>query len=393
MDETRKELARAKKLYQSKKYEDAFEIYETKYVENPDKFTIWDKRFYCWAIYYLHIKEFENEDELIEFALKVTKLIPQADLNDNPVCGYTLSVFKVIDYYYDIKEYFGLLEWADKLNVELLDNKHKEFNGKVLDSTKEKYYNRITKVYLELKDYDSCIESSKEALESIDEFVRDNDIWYKWRLGKSLKEIGEYEEAIGYIKEVSKVKKDWYIDKEIADCYYFESDYSNSLEYAVRSVLKKGDIDKKVNLYPIIGDLIKQDYPEKALKHDYLVYSIRFAKDWSIDDNLVEKIEEAGLDTQNKNYKSIHKELMPFWKSLKYKNQELKYGTITKIFEHRKSGFITSENNESYYFNTSDIIGDKSNLREYVSVSFYTEKRFDKSKNKESINAVNIQLI
>ena len=393
MDETRKELAKAKKLYQSKKYDESIEIYEKEYDENPDKFTIWDKRFYCWTIYYLHIRESENEDELTESALQVTQIIPQADLNKNPVCAYTLSVFRVIDYYNDLNDYLGLLDWAEKLNVELLDNKHKEYKGKISESNKEKYYNRITKAYLELKDYDSCIECSKQALESIDEFVKDNDIWYKWRLGKSLKEIGEYEEAIGYIKEVSDVKKDWYIDKEIADCYYFESDYENSLKYAVQAVLKKGDIDKKVNLYPIIRDLIKKDYPDEALKHDYLVYSIRFAKNWNIEDRLIEKIEEAGLDIENKNYNAIHKELIPFWKSLKYKNQELKYGTITKIFEHGNSGFITSEDNEPFYFNTYDIVGDKSYLREYASVSFYTEKSFDKSKNKESLKAVNIEII
>ena len=98
MDETRKKLAKAKKLYQSKEYGEAFEIYEKEYDENPEKFTIWDKRFYCWTIYYLHIKESESEDELTESVLQVTQIILQADLNENPVCAYTLSVFKVIDY-------------------------------------------------------------------------------------------------------------------------------------------------------------------------------------------------------------------------------------------------------------------------------------------------------
>lgn len=393
MDETRKQLAKAKKLYQSKKYEDSIEIYEKEYSEKPEKFSIWDKRFYSWAIYHLHIKSFESEDELIESVNLVTQLISQADLNKDPVCAYTLSIFKVMDFYYNLKEYDELLQWMEKIDVDLLDTKHSEFNGRTYPSKKEKFYNYKTKAYLELNDYDACIECGKIALQSQTSFANSSDVWYKWRISKSLKELAEYEEAIKYLMEISKVKKDWFVDAEIADNYYFNSDKENSLKFASQAALKQGTPDLKINLYPLIRDLIKDEYFDEALKHDYLVYSIKLAKDWPIDDWLIEKIEENGLDIENKNYRSIEKELIPFWNSLKYKNQELKYGTITKIFEHGKSGFITSEDNESYYFNTFDIIGDKNYLREYVGVSFYTEKSFDKSKNKESLKAVNINLI
>ena len=393
MDETRKELAKAKKLYQSKKYEESIEIYEKEYLKKPEKFTIWDKRFYSWAIYHLHIKNFESEGELIESVELVTQLIPQANLNKDPVCAYTFSVFKIMDFYYNSKEYGELLQWMEKIDVELLDTKHNEYNGRTYPSRKEKYYNYLTKAYLELNDYDACIESSKIALESLNTFANSSDVWYKWRIAKSLKELAEYEEAIEYLKEISKVKKDWFIDAEIADNYYFNSDKENSLIYASQAALKQGTPDLKINLYPLIRDLVKDDYPEEALKHDYLVYSVKLAKDWPIDEWLEEKIEENGFDIENKNYNAIEKELIPFWKSLKYKNQELKYGTITTIFEHGKSGFITSEDNESYYFNIYDIVGDKSYLREYAGVSFYSEKSFDKSKNKESLKAVNINLI
>lgn len=393
MDEVRRQLARAKKIYQSKKYEEAIEIYEKEYSQKPDKFTIWDKRFYSWAIYHLHIKNFESEDELIESVNLVTHLIPQADLNKEPVCAYTFSVFKAMDYYYGLKEFDLLLQWMEKIDVDLLDTKHDDYNGRTYPSRKEKYYNYMSKAYLELNDYDECIAISKKALESLDSFANSSDIWYKWRIAKSLKELAEYEEAIEYLMEVSKVKKDWFVDLEIADNYYFNSDKDNSLKYASRAALKPGFPDLKINLYPLIRDLIKDNYPDEALKHDYLVYSVKLAKDWPIDDWLSEKIEENGLDIENRNYKAIEKELKPFWNSLKYENQELKYGTITKIFEHGKSGFITSEDNESVYFNVYDIVGDKSYLREYASVSFYTEKSFDKSKNKESTKAVNIELI
>ena len=43
-------------------------------------------------------------------------------------------------------------------------------------------------------------------------------------------------------------------------------------------------------------------------KHsNYLEYSIRLNKEWSIEDRLTEEIEEAGLDTANTEYWKIKK--------------------------------------------------------------------------------------
>ena len=392
MDETKKQLRKAKSLYDSKKYDEALEIYEKQYSENPEKFDIWAKRFYGWSIYYSHIKYSGDEEELTDYTELITQLLRQADLNRDPTCAYTLCVIKVMDYYYRLKEYDELLKWMEKLNPKLLDDNKQKYEGRTYPSKKEKYYNYITKAYYELQDYDACIEWGKKGLEAMDTFANSSDTWYKWRIAKSLNEIAEYDEAIKYLKEVSEVKKDWYVYKEIADSYYFNSDLENFLKYSVEAALKLGDTDKKVKLYPIIRDLIKNDYPEEALKHDYLVYTIRNAHDWGNEDALTERIEESGLDLENKNYKAIEKELKPFWVSLKYKNQERKYGTVTKIFEHGKSGFISSENNESYYFSVRDIVKGRKYLREYASVTFYTEKSFDKSKNKASTVAVNIEV-
>ena len=52
----KKDLAQAKKNYQSKKYEDAKDLYDSLYMDHPEAFTIWDKRFYSWALYQLYVK-------------------------------------------------------------------------------------------------------------------------------------------------------------------------------------------------------------------------------------------------------------------------------------------------------------------------------------------------
>lgn len=392
-NETRKELAEAKRIYKSKNYEDALEIYERIYEESAEALNEWDRIFFSWAIYYTHIKNFEDEEDLIESTSKVCELVKQADLNKAPTCAYTLSVFKVLDYLYSQNDWEDLIMWLEKLDPELLDDKKGEFNERTYPSKREKYYNYATKAYLESYDYDMCIETSKKALESMDSFVNDSDVWYRWRIAKSQKELGDYDDAIKYLEEVSKVKQDWFVSLEIADNYYFKLDNDNALKYAVEAALKPGPADLKVNLYPLLRDLVIDEYPNEALKHDYLVYTVRLAKGWPIDDDLKDKITEANLDTENTDYRSIEKELKGFWNSLKYKGRDLMTGTITKIFEHGKSGFITGEDGKSYYFNTFDFKDDKSELREYLSVTFYSEKSFDKSKNRESLKAVNINIL
>ena len=55
-DDIKKQLAQAKKNYQNKDYEGAKDLYETLYNQKPESFTIWDKRFYSWALYQLYVK-------------------------------------------------------------------------------------------------------------------------------------------------------------------------------------------------------------------------------------------------------------------------------------------------------------------------------------------------
>ena len=47
-EDIKKDLAQAKKNYQSKKYEDAKDLYESIYIKYPEEFKIWDKIFYSW---------------------------------------------------------------------------------------------------------------------------------------------------------------------------------------------------------------------------------------------------------------------------------------------------------------------------------------------------------
>ena len=383
--EIRKELIEAKKLYKSKKYEEALAIYEKYFQASPEVLNNWDKIFYSWSLYQLYIKDAQDEDNLFESAELVTELVKQDDLNKKPVCAYTLSVFKVLDYLYSQNDYFNLINWLEKINPELLDEKRFESNDRVYRSRKEKYYDYATKAYFECEDFEKCIEIANEALTSLSEFTNSSDIWYRWRIAKSLKELMENKEALIYLEEIVKVKKDWFVQKEIAENYYILDEDEKALEYICAAVLTNDPSNIKVNLYYLAYKILKEQDPDLALKHAELFLAIKLENDSQVPDD----IEELMIDEDNLNKKDLEREIKQYWYEYKFKDQELQYGTITKIFEHGRSGFITSDDNESLYFNVYDFKGDNLDLGQYV--SFFTEKSFDKSKNKESLKAVNIR--
>ena len=383
--EIREELNEAKKLYKAKKYDEALTIYERHYNESPEALNNWDRIFYSWSLYQLYIKDAYDEDKLYESAELVTELVRQDDLNKRPVCAYTQTVFKVLDQLYAENDYYDLLAWLDKINPELLDQKRFETEDRVYRSKKEKYYDYATKAYFEVEDYEKCIETSKEALESLDVFTNNSDIWYNWRIAKSYRELLDNSEALRYLEEVAKVKKDWFVQKEIAENYYVLGEDEKAQDYICEAVLTNDPLTIKVNLYHLAYKILKEINPELALKHAELFCAIKLENDSKVPDD----IEELLIDEETLDKNALESEIKQYWTMYKFKDQELQNGTVTRIFEHGRSGFITSDDDESVYFNVSEYKGDDLKVGDYV--SFYTEKSFDKSKNRESTRAVNIR--
>ena len=225
-------------------------------------------------------------------------------------------------------------------------------------------------------------------MDSLTEFTNDSDVWYNWRIAKCLKDLDKNEEALSYLKEVSKVKRDWFVSKEIAENYFMLNDVDNACEYISKAVLTNDPASIKVNLYYLIYQILKDSNPDLALKHAELFVALKLDSDSQIPS----VIDELLIEEENLDKYQLEKEIKAYWSEYKFKDQELQYGTITKVFEDRNFGFITSTDDESIFFRKYEFKDDRSKLREGQFVSFYTEKSFDKSKNREAINAVNVRL-
>lgn len=379
------DIKNAKKEYYSKNYEKSLKIYNKLFNEEPESFTIFDLISYCWAIYQVHIKNFINEHEFFKSAEFITQLIPQSDLTKSNTCPYTFSVFKILNFLYNQKEYYNMFEWLEKLNPNLLDENKSNFKGKITRSRKEKFYHYSSKAYFECEEWEDCIKISIEALNSVKNFTNNGEIWHKWRIAKSLKQLNQNKEALKYLNDVVELRKDWYVKKEMAENYLKLNDTKNALKYLAEAVMTSESSSKKVNLYYLIYEVLNESQPEIAFKHAELYYLLKQENNAYIKDDILElDIHEDELDKVE-----LEKEIWRCWYDFKYEGKNLEYGTICEISDNNQFGYIISNNLESVYFNKSDFEGN--HIKEGMYVSFFTEKCFDKSLNKELVKAVDIK--
>lgn len=307
--EIRKDLNRAGQLYKAGKRPEAFEIYEKHFLQNPEKFNHWDKIRYCWCIYYLFIRNENDAGVLVENTENITDIVKQEDLNKKPVCVYTLAVFKVIMTLKSDDDWEYMLYWLDKLNPELLNQNPKESSDFKYPSKKEDYYRYLSTAYLKCGDYEDCINTSKEALDVIDSFAFNGDVWHKWRIAKSLNKLDQPDEALKYLNEVVTVEDDWYVLKEIADCCHQIGNDDEAIRYASKAALTDDPVNVKVNLYRLIYDILKDSNPDLALEHAKLFLALKLESGAGIPDD----IEDLDIDEDSLDITELESEIRAYW--------------------------------------------------------------------------------
>jgi len=383
--EFKKDLINASELKTVGKNKKALQFYEKCYAEDPEAFTINQKLDFAWTLYHVKIQNFKNEEELLDSARFITEMLPQKDLNTNRNCVYTSSIFKVLKYLNSEEEYFAMCDWIEKLNPDLLDERPYRNYGQLQKSKKEKYYDWATKAYLKSMEYEKCIDASKIALNTFKTFLNDGDVWYKWRIAKSLMELNRFNEALEYYLEVIKVKNDWYMYRDIAEIHYNLKKPMDALKYLCHAVLAPIPASIKANVYYLCYRVFKSFNPEMALKHAELFYLLKEEKGHS----MPYEIEQLNIDSRDLNRRELEREITGLWTQYKYKDQKHQHGTVVKYIQDKNFGFIKTEEGDEIFFHKNEFSGSDIYIGQLV--SFYTEKSFDKAKNKQSLKAVNVR--
>jgi tetratricopeptide (TPR) repeat protein len=241
-----------------------------------------------------------------------------------------------------------------------------ERKGKIKDmelaSDKESWFAYKTKALLKLGDWTGCFELSKKALATFEVFHYSNDIWFARRIALAKKNLGNSSEAISELKAILNTKKEWFIQKELAELYFEANDIENAFKYAMQAIINLGPLEFKVDLLFLIGQILSIKNENKlAFKHYSLSKLIRQNEGWKTSQELFEKLQafdnpETPLDDISK----LKSELKNYWSNFKSNNIDsgasgTMEGLIFKILNHNergKDGFLKCNNTE-YYFSVS----------------------------------------
>lgn len=284
-----------------------------------------------------------------------------------------------------------------------------------LASDREYWYAYKSKALDKIKEFQQCYDISKKALEAFDKFHYSNDIWFTRRIALAKKHIGNPNEAINELLGVLRKKKEWFIQKEIADLYYEKGDFKSAFQYATQAILNFGDLEYKVDLLYLIGLILRaQGESELAYKHYSLSKLIRIKESWSVPQKLYDAISVLQLPPfPESDFESLKKELKEYWQSLNPERQENQKfqkrrdftkpntsnnsgekskGKIEKILHNDAKGmdgFIRTTDNKGVYFRLSPEM----EITKKISVGVQVECSILPAKDGKKERAVNIKVI
>lgn len=381
-------------LQKLKRYNEALELCRESYKKNPE--FAQNRNLYAWSIYYTEVKKEKIVDKplLEKAATGILKLSSQED----KYSPYVATVFKVLSAYKEPFSPSKIIEWCEKLNPDLLDEETFSFEnekGKEMElaSKREDYYAMLTQALFDSEKYPECIELCNKGLNQISKFHYSNDIWFKRRIALSYFKLKEYELSLSILTEILKKKKEWFVEKEIAEVHLAMGNTELGTQFAIDAALSPGDFDKKINLYNIIAEiLISLSKKQEALEHYILIFSIKKEFEQRITPALETKIKELGGDISNPpQARQQFNKCKNIWSSLKFGDQKETNGKIDKMLPNGKSGFVKADTDgQSYFFGIHNFKGKKDLVKVGQEVKFFIEDSFDKAKNKPSKIAVNI---
>jgi len=388
-------------LWRTKRLEEALAVCRVVYQKYPTFENI--KNVYAWCIYQMQINVAEVKDEalFLKAAEGIIRLTVQEDISDiesKKPCLYAMTVCKVLDYYDKRNTYHPelVLKWVKLLRPDWLpldvfamtDKNNKRIE---IASKKEQYYMHITKAYLENREYDLCIERCTEALQLFEKLHYGNEVWFARRISLSLLNQNKKEEALALMLKLLQKKKEWFIQKEVAELYVALGQADKALPYALDACLNFGEINMKINSITLLADLLPKATHATEIKLSLqLVVAIKSSMQWKMDAHLQAKIVEWKLNTEELNVRKLENEFRTMCKTMREKDKISYTGVVKAILPNGLSGFIEGAGKKSYYFVFKHFKGRKEDIKQGLKVQFEIENGFDTRKNKPSEVAINI---
>ena len=419
-----------KEAFQKRKNQDfqnAVDIYEQIWKNNPEIFTDWDawsyvfslsklnayqkalercqvlyrrmpasemlKGIYAKAVFYTQFKS-KNEvglDTLRKAAKAVIKLSPP----HLPYSYAPATVFALIKRLLAqlVINWEEIESWLNTVDPDLLRDKDfgiKDGRGKniSLASPKEEWYSLMIRAKAGLNQPAELLKFLELARKQNLKWHYNNDIWFARKEAFALLSLGNREKAEKILRRIISQKRDWFL---LYDLALVVEDTEEKLLLMSKAALSPGKTEHKIKLFQMMYHLLKNTNPQTAKKHLKLALAVRTEQGWSVSDELKKVLleEEITLDKIG-NSSGILRDLKPYWRQQSLsENTERKSGVVASILPSGKSGFIV-DGRDSWYFNVG-LLANK--IKTGDRVTYELADGFDKKKNKAVKNAVNIQVM
>jgi len=272
-----------------------------------------------------------------------------------------------------------------------------------LASPREEWYALKTKALFETRNYQQCLELSKKALESFEKFHHSNEVWFARRIALSKRHLGNLDEALNELLQVSKRKREWFIQKEIAEIYKEKGEIEEAFKYAIVAVNNSGNIEYKMDLLTLIGDLLNsRGEQELAFKHYSLSRLLRLEQGWRVPESLTLALSQFSFTQINMtDLPKLKSELKSYWLSLgnaqlenrppRRPRAEKIRGRIHRILNNNErgaDGFLRYGDSESVYFSVKQI-----EIASRLRVGLEVEFELSLQRNDGRQRAINLRII
>lgn len=357
---------------------------------------------YGWMVFDHCIKGKQKSEVLQneQFILSLPGLSPQKNLRDDSTypCRTTISIFKLADAHaenlFNARKINDLLDTMDynllSTDARILDT---EQRGEIeLASDLEKYFALRTKALIKLKEFEACKELCEKALDSLEKFHYNNDLWFKMRIAIAEEGLGNFEESEALFKNLlsSKAGSDkWFLYRDIAEVYFEHKDYKKAWKYSVDAAYYGNEPHFLIGLYLLQARILfKLERPNDGKVLAELIAAILKDQGWK-DKNEYNrlfsfyKIDREQVQSTNE----LIKRAREFWNSERYGDKEKKKGSIISIHRNGKIGRIKAESGKVIGFHKKNLVRRVKSLTqlEKAEVSFYEMEAEDGSLHAEVI--------
>lgn len=350
------------------------------------------RQLYARCIYHLELKNADGDVDLMQRAAKgVCQLVRQ----DDEYAPYVIpGVLTVAGELKRRGRYDDVLTWLDRLDASGLSTQPYEFeqNGRTKrgPSDAQRYWSLRCKALYETGTHDACRKAVGDALRVVPSFVNDGEVWLLRLSALARAADGEAAAAYKELAALLKKKRVWFIEYDLAQLAYDLGRDDDAWRHLLSVLLDRSPLELRVGAFELASAWLEEDGERKgAAQHLAVALGIRTAQHWPIKGVLEARAKALSASPVPSLRAAIH-ELTPEWQTRLNTLEPLLRGTITQVIAEGRAGFVRTEAGESYYFRSSSLRG--AQPEPGLTVTFRTAPGFDRKKNQETTNAVDLNV-